>query len=212
MYFYSKASKESWSKAEVKALVAFIVSRGNMQWPMHHRMEFWESAALFVKTQAGHLQQRSGNFMLASHCCHNSMLYAGLSCRFKVVKWLRKKFDDPKSAEIFYLSSVSVGVQVSLSVAVQNVDVGVQTESREMESSAVDTTLTQSFSNAGVQADLCPTDLQAISVAFSKYCREELDVEVCNDFLQVSSLAIVLLKASNRSNMVYNLAKNRHVS
>ena len=38
-------------------------------------------------------------------------------------------------------------------------------------------------------------------------CREKLDVEVCSDFLQVSSSAMVQLKAGNRSNVVYNLAK-----
>ena len=57
-----------------------------------------------------------------------------------VVKWLKKKFSDPKSAEIFYISSLSVGVQVSItssSKAVQTssmhnigVEVGVQTNGR----------------------------------------------------------------------------------
>ena len=34
-----------------------------------------------------------------------------------------------------------------------------------------------------------------------------LKVEVCDDFLEVASSAMVRLKAGNRSNVVYNLAK-----
>ncbi len=55
-----------------------------------------------------------------------------------MVKWLKKKFDSPKTAEVFYFSTaMSVGVQTSYSktsMAVQTgcgvdlVDVGVQTE------------------------------------------------------------------------------------
>ena len=112
---------------------------------------------------------------------------------FKVVKWLKKKFDDPKSAQIFYLSSMSVGVQGSLSGAVQKIDVGVQAVKTSADAHTQCNTL--SFSNVDVQADYleeCATDLQAISAAFSKYCREELPLQPWSG----SKLAIV-----------YNLAK-----
>lgn len=84
----------------------------------------------------------------------------------------------------------------------QGIDVGVQTfESGEMEVAAVAMARsakaslcnTLSFSNAGVQADLhlqeCATDLQAISIAFSKFA-----VTFCKCPLQPwfgSKLAIV---------------------
>ena len=46
----SKTSYESWSISEIKALVGFIVSHGeDRMWPMHHRMKFWDSAALLVQ-------------------------------------------------------------------------------------------------------------------------------------------------------------------
>ena len=61
--------------------------------------------------------------------------------------------------------------------------------------------------NAGVQLDKCATDLHSISVAFSKYCKHVLKVEVCDDFLEVASSAMVRLKAGNRSTVVYYLAK-----
>lgn len=136
-------------------------------------------------------------------------MLVGSSCRFKVVKWLRKKFDDPKAAETFYSSSnVSVGVQVS----VASLSVGVQTTSEMQVSGVAKRSNTPMFKDAGVQTDQwkdpdCVIDLQAMSVAFSKYCRQELGVEVCDDFLHLSSSAMFRLTAGNRSNVVYNLAK-----
>lgn len=132
-----------------------------------------------------------------------------------MIKWLKKKFEDPRSAELFYSSSASVGVQISLPIAVHGIDVGVQTlESWELEAPTASSSITtpppsnalSSFCSVGVQAD-CAIDCQAVSVAFSKYCGEELGVEVSNDFLQVSASAMARLKAANRSNVVYNLAK-----
>ena len=137
-----KTSNESWSISEIKALVGFIVSHGeDRKWAMHHRMEFWDSAALFVMNQAGTSHQRSGNFRIQfNKLVSTKFVIAGSSSRYKVVKWLKKKFSDPKSAEIFYISSLSVGVQVSItssSKAVQTssmhnigVEVGVQTNGR----------------------------------------------------------------------------------
>ena len=95
----SKTSIESWSISEIKALVGFIVSHG--MWPMHHRIEFWDRAALFVMNPAGISHQRSGNFRIQfNKIVSTKFIIAGSSCRYKVVKWLKKKFSDPKSAEI----------------------------------------------------------------------------------------------------------------
>ncbi len=132
------------------------------------------------------------------------------SCRYKVVKWLKKKFDSPKTAEVFYFSTaMSVGVQTSYSktsMAVQTgcsgvdlVDVGVQTE--------------HSCSYLGAQINMLSAtresenDLHAMSVAFSKYCKEKLNTELGEDFLELSASAMSKLKAGNRSNVLYNLAK-----
>lgn len=69
---------------------------------------------------------------------------------------------------------------------------------------------TTTFKDAGVQTfrfEECATDLHAMSVAFSNHCKHVLMVEVCEDFLELASSAMVRLKASNRSNVVYNIAK-----
>ncbi len=50
-------------------------------------------------------------------------------------------------------------------------------------------------------------DLHAMSVAFSKYCKEKLNTELGEDFLELSASAMSKLKAGNRSNVLYNLAK-----
>lgn len=41
-----------------------------MQWPMHHRTEFWDGAASFIKSQDENLQQRSGNFTTMNFASH----------------------------------------------------------------------------------------------------------------------------------------------
>ena len=43
-------------------------------------------------------------------------------------------------------------------------------------------------------------------IVFSRYCKQNLKFEVCEDFLEVSASAMVKLKAGNRSNVVYNVA------
>ena len=60
---YSRRSNDTWSNAEIKALVEFILfhCEGN-KWPSHHRMEFWNAAAAFVMTRAKASHQRSGKY------------------------------------------------------------------------------------------------------------------------------------------------------
>ena len=49
---YSRVSSDSWSEAEVKALIEFILfhSKGD-KWPTHHQMEFCDAAAGFVQSR-----------------------------------------------------------------------------------------------------------------------------------------------------------------
>ena len=94
-----------------------------------------------------------------------------------------KEFDSPKSAEDFYFpKSSSVGVQASFS----RTEVAVQADK------------STNLVNAGVQTEHSSVrDLGA-----------ELEVgSVVKIFLEVSASAMVKLKAGNKSNVVYNLAK-----
>ena len=118
------------------------------------------------------------------------------SCRYKVVKWLKKKFDQPKSAEGFYfLKTLAVGTQTDTSCSKSIV---IQTE-------------THTTCEVGVQTTLpVPphgTDLHSISAMFSKHCKDALQLNVPEDFLEFASSAMARLKQSERSNVVYNLAK-----
>ena len=77
-----------------------------------------------------------------------------------------------------------------------------------MQTSEVEPTAVQTVpKDAGVQVDRASDDIQTMSVAFSEYCRHVLNLDVKNDFLEVSSSAMVRLKVGGRSNVVYNLAK-----
>ena len=61
---YSRTSADSWSEAEVKALVEFILFHCNGdKWPTHHQMEFWNSAACFIQTRAKTSHKISGIYM-----------------------------------------------------------------------------------------------------------------------------------------------------
>ena len=52
----------NWSNAELQALVEFILLHGTgNHWPTHHRMDYWSSAASFVKTRSNAKPLRSGN-------------------------------------------------------------------------------------------------------------------------------------------------------
>ena len=43
------------------------------------------------------------------------ILYPGKSCRFKVVKWLRRRYKDPKAAEKALFPTRSIGTQTDFS-------------------------------------------------------------------------------------------------
>lgn len=55
----------NWSNAELKALVEFILLYGTgNRWPTHHRMDYWSSAAGFVKTRSNAKSLRSSNYLI----------------------------------------------------------------------------------------------------------------------------------------------------
>ena len=54
----------NWSNDELKALVEFILFNGKGDvWPTHHRMDFWSSAAGFIKMRSNTSNQRSSNYI-----------------------------------------------------------------------------------------------------------------------------------------------------
>ena len=70
-YECDESSDESrgtnWSNAELKALVEFILSHGSrVHWPTHHRMDYWNSAASFIKMRSNTSKQRSSNYYIHS--------------------------------------------------------------------------------------------------------------------------------------------------
>ena len=171
----------------------FILSHGEEHiWPTHHRMEFWNQAALFVAGQAGTSHQRSGKhyFQHLAMKIHAKNNFSGPSCRFKVVKGLKKKFSNPKSASVFCSSvRVSLGVQATapcVSVELQvgtgsitSTDVGVQTDGGAVCSVATQASHAPISNDVGVQVSVEPEEsleLPAISVAFAEHCKNILKV------------------------------------
>lgn len=52
----------NWSNTELKALIKFtLLHRSENHWPTHHRMDYWSSAAGFVKMRSNTKTQRSSN-------------------------------------------------------------------------------------------------------------------------------------------------------
>lgn len=58
-----------WSENEVKALVEFVLLYSNtVVWPTHKELEFWESAAEFVKNRVKSTSLRSGKSIVYMVC------------------------------------------------------------------------------------------------------------------------------------------------
>ena len=62
-----------------------------------------------------------------------------------------------------------------------------------------------------VQTTLCVPlsgdDLCTVSMMYSKHCKDVLQLDVPENFLEYSISAMIRLKQNQRSNVVYNLAK-----
>lgn len=120
----------------------------------------------------------------------------GLSCRYKVVNWLNRKFDQPKSAETVYFTQKS--------------SVGTQTDSSSSRSADTHEEIPSSGNTgeSGARAALLVgTDLHFMSIMFSKHCKDVLQLDVPEDFLELAASAMARLKSCQRSNVIYNLAK-----
>lgn len=126
----------------------------------------------------------------------------GSVCRFKVIGWLKKKFESPREAELHYGISGnqhrSVTVQTDPSLLHHTEDV------------APSTCVTVS---SGVQTDfpqqqlISDCSMEYLSTIFAQVCEKKLGVKVPEDFLVLASSAIHRLSEKGRSNILYSLAK-----
>ena len=126
--------------------------------------------------------------------------YPGKSCRFKVVKWLRRRYKDPKAAENALFPMRSVGTQTDFSEK----SIGTQTNI-EPRSLYVETGPKQPLANYPEVVQ--QTVISDMSQKFSDHCKTALQLDVPVDFLTYASSAMIRLKKHRRSNVVYNLAK-----
>ena len=59
----TETSQETWSDAELQALVEFVLFHGTGEcWPTHKRTEYWKNAADFVKMRAKTSRGRTSEF------------------------------------------------------------------------------------------------------------------------------------------------------
>ena len=103
-----------------------------------------------------------------------------------MVGWLKKKFDHPKDAEIYYSRS---------DMPTHHHDTGVQTD------------LCLIDQNADIDQLPSSMTLEVMSTLFSCRCERELGLLVPVDFLTLAASAMLRLSRCGRSNVLYSLAK-----
>lgn len=104
---------------------------------------------------------------------------------------VKAKFPSPKLAE------------QSLEYGGLRASKGVQTDPPpKISTSEVQTMVCISPRDAGTRVEL-----EALSVEFSQFCHEELGIDIPDNFLVHAGAAMVQLGKSNRSNILYTLAK-----
>ena len=115
--------------------------------------------------------------------------YAANACRYKVVGWLRKKFPTPNNAE------------VSLGCGQAFTSRSVQTDSPP--------NICTSETQTEIAAPGSDTqfELEMLSLEFHQLCRKKLGIDIPKNFLVHAGAAMVQLSKSNRSNLLYTLAK-----
>lgn len=121
----------------------------------------------------------------------NIVIYSILSaaaCRFKIIGWLAKKYKTPKEAERC-LSGRSKNITSHKCASVQTDDMDV-------------TTIMELFDSLSTE-----TKLKALSKLFTSYMYSTACVTVPDDFLSCTAKAMVNLRSSRRTNVLYNLAK-----
>jgi len=139
--------------------------------------------------------------------------FLGISCRYKVIKWLKNRFDNPKAAGVFYCLSRanSIGIQTDLSESTQMLtcEAGTQTaqtnESPEM--NELSHLLCQTVIQTALAQTVQPTKINELSHLFSEWCQDTFQLNIPPDFLILAANAMSHLKSNNRSNVIYNLAK-----
>ena len=132
----------------------------------------------------------------------------GNACQFKVVGQLKKKFKCPLDARLRKTTTAEVKSVDSQTTYIPAVDSSVQCNILQ----------TVDVESVGVQTDSCrlpvplgddALDQQLIQLdqAFAKAAMKTLNVTVPQDFLESCCRAMVQLKKSGKSNVLYKLAK-----
>ena len=129
-------------------------------------------------------------------------LFLGSACRFKVIGWLAKKYKTPKEAEsLFHSSSTQLN-----SSSLNNVSCVKKCKKAMCASTQTDdmdmTTIVHCYDK--LSADL---KMEMLSKLFISYMLSNFCLLVPDDFLSYTAKAMVKLKGSERTNVLYNLAK-----
>ena len=122
-----------------------------------------------------------------------------MACRFKVTGWLAKKFKSPRAAEAHYceLDKSSVSIHNNC-VSVHKATTSASVQTDDVDVSA----LTHLYTTLPV------TDqMNVLSKLFSVYMLNNRCIDVPEDFLSYASNAMSRLRHSQRTNVLYNLAK-----
>ena len=129
--------------------------------------------------------------------------FLGSACRFKVISWLAKRYKTPKEAESLLhgsstqLNSSSVNNDAScVEKSKKATCASTQTDDMEM------TTIFYCYDK--LSADF---KLKILSKLFTSYMLSNFCLLVPDDFLSYTAEAMVKLKSSERTNVLYNLTK-----
>jgi len=120
-----------------------------------------------------------------------------MACRFKVVGYLLKEYKTPKDAELHYFAEgIPQTTQTSTSTQRSCVSTNMQTDD-----------IDAMFLLALFKKLPAGEQLQALSMMFIAYMSSSLCITVPEDFLIHTKNAMLQLRSSGRSNVLYNLAK-----
>ena len=131
------------------------------------------------------------------------IIAVGSACRFKVIGWLKRKFESPREAESHYGISGNQHRSVQTDVSLLHHPGDITSSTCMTISSGVQTDFQQHY---GEQL-ISDCSVEYLSSVFTQVCEKELGLKIPKDFLVLASSAMVRLSEKNRSNILYNLAK-----
>ena len=132
------------------------------------------------------------------------ILILAQACQRKVTGWLAKKFKTPKLAEVHCNHSNSSS---TINAACAGVNVNPTTRSTTHDASTQTDDVDKSVLAHLFKALPLNKQLEFLSTMFSYYMLVKFNVLVPEDFLDYTTKAMSQLRHSQRTNVLYNLAK-----